>query len=607
MKLKPIGVDLDNITRSHLNERENQTVTEDSDLVQNIKNNGLNDFPLVHETGQFLGDNTPERYDDVEYACAVGWRRVLASRYVGDMDSISSKLIVGDDVAEYDVRMKSITDNIRSFSQETSIQQRAKAIKTAKEDGDKSNKDIAEDLGKARKTVSNWLEPYSWDEESVVNPKCDDIVAPKVSDNTTGVLKDTRQAVGGSDLGVKVLEYIEEYNLSSTNVRNAKSGSESEKQFIKALQAEAKGRSENDEVEAWNFYFDGFDLEEVEQEEEEEQAEQDEASVENEQTTKTENAGSEDTRESPETGNDEKSIKELIDESVTSDTVVQKVLNYVQSKDLSQSQVKEAVSGTFNDATVMRGIKAQAGELEEEDSSDEAQEVESSSNDFQSEETETPEVKEDETIEEDSKSLEESDDVSEPVETTEDTDDETSLEVVENGSTSDTEEATEVVEATDDTEENESTAVEIIEKDTMVIDGDEVAMLPADASDSPYQIDMPGNLNYFQTRHWEEMARRSREVEEQTQAILDDPVVQENSRILRNVGDHLQSLKVSKSQIECPTCGAGSEAIEWTCCGHSLKEAEEKMNEKAQDHMEGYDEKHDDVMKRAEERMEGGE
>lgn len=231
--MKHITVNPNELKKSELNERDSQQVTEESDLYKNLEKGSLNDYPIVHE-------------EEEGYGVVVGWRRVLAFRLLG-RDEIPVR--VDEEATEYQLRMKSITDNIRSFSQDTPIQDRAKAIKLAKEEGNKSNADIATDLGKGRTTIVDWLEPYNWGKGTFVHPENESKKPShwqRFSHRTLGAV---RKAVGGDEVyGVKALEYITEYDLSSTDVRQAKSDTDSKKGFFDALYEHACVRHEEDTV-----------------------------------------------------------------------------------------------------------------------------------------------------------------------------------------------------------------------------------------------------------------------------------------------------------------------------------------------------------------------
>lgn len=91
-------------------------------------------------------------------------------------------------------------------------------------DEEKSNANIAEDLGKSRQTISEWLEPFNWDDDTPVHPENADkdckVNLTKISALPIPTIRKTRQVLDGSTLGVAALEYIEEYNLSSSEVSN---------------------------------------------------------------------------------------------------------------------------------------------------------------------------------------------------------------------------------------------------------------------------------------------------------------------------------------------------------------------------------------------------
>lgn len=242
--MKSATMNPNDLVRSHLNERTNQEVSEDSEIVDNIDSLGLNSPPIVHETYGY------EDYESAEYAVAVGWRRVLACQLL-EKDAIPVR--IRDDteaVSDYDLRMMSISDNIRTLEQDTPLRHRAKSVKAAKNEGEKTSGEMAAKLGISRRTFNGWMEPYQWDEETIFHPssignEMEDACHLNPDEGGLSKMKSTRQAVGGGELGVRALEYVERYGLATRDIRGAKNDSDSDYEFFDILYFYAQERAED--------------------------------------------------------------------------------------------------------------------------------------------------------------------------------------------------------------------------------------------------------------------------------------------------------------------------------------------------------------------------
>jgi hypothetical protein len=82
------------------------------------------------------------------------------------------------------------------------------------------------------------MEPYEWEVGTPIHPEsegkeCSASATIDPGEISLKAIVEVRQALDGGSLGVRALEYIDEYGLSSTNVREAKSRSRSEQEFVR--------------------------------------------------------------------------------------------------------------------------------------------------------------------------------------------------------------------------------------------------------------------------------------------------------------------------------------------------------------------------------------
>lgn len=584
--MKPDKVDPNNLTRSHLNERTNQIVAEGCDLVEDIKQVGMNHYPIVHEITEEHIEENPDVYgdldDDVLYAVAVGWRRVLAMRILGK--DVFVKVRADDDgLSDGDLLAKSISDNKENLSQDTDLFQRARSVKRLKDMEGLSNSELGERLSVGKSTISKWLEPYQWNEATPLNP--DGSFGAETLDPSEFSLESisiTRRSVGGGELGIKALEYVQEHELPSSAVREAKADNEYD--FFIGLWSEANERSD-EHVEKHPVLNDLEPPEPEPEEQESDEPEQDESDEPEQELDEPE--------ESDETGEDERIeavLSDLYDvESQGDREFIDGILGYIDSYDLSAADVEDAREDRNPDSeeSFMNQLHIRAGNENRIHSGPEYDEIHGSD---EPEEEEAEETDEPEWSDSVSSSDEESDESdfagTEPGEFKE-----------ENSTPEDLAPEAET-DGSDESEESqgESNTENAPVAQTQNSDDERPDSMPYDDNyDIGDEID-----GYDTTVEWpkefvetvgEEKAVEVFDHIRDTQEILEE---WENDEFVSQTQTHSSSFfwmsmffRHPPSTVGCPECGESTTELEWSCCGVPFVESMQKHAEK---HVERGDE-----------------
>lgn len=620
--MKGRNVDPDNVVRSHLNERNNQNVTEDCDLVKDIGQVGLNHFPIAHEITEEHIESHPDVYgdidDDVQYAVAVGWRRVLALRILDE--ELPLKLRVeDDDMSDGDLLAKSISDNKQNLSQDTDPLQRAQSVKRLKDMEGLTKSDLGKRLSITGTTVSRWLEPYNWDEDTIIHPESEDNnshVNVKIDPNEIGVeiITDVRREVGGGELGVKALEYVQEHELPSSAVREAKADNEYD--FFVGLWSEANERSD-EHVEKHPVLN---DLEPPEPEPEEQESEEPEQEEPDEPEQELDEP--EESERSSEEHRIEAVLTDLYDVETEGERgFVDGILGYIDAYDLTADDVEAAREDSNPDSeeSFMNQLHIRAGnvnrihsgpEYDEIHGSDEPEEEEGNeeqnrgtsestdsgspdepdSSDEESDEsdfagTEPGEFKEENSTPEDLAPEAETDssDDSEEIQGESDTE---YTPVVQERSMDSTEDSDEELPDTMDPVDilNQPTDEKVRQKAKEA--GYET---PDDLVEDMYNIEFgsDGKSQTMREAMGEEAFQDFVEFKMDTQQVHrewnEDPLiskVQSHYKSFRNLRDVFER---TPDDMSCPCCGSGTTKLEWSCCGVELGESLERHAEEAEE------------------------
>jgi len=232
-------VDPFDINVDDMNERKDNVNT--TDLQASVEEQGVIQPPIVR-----LRDEDAE----VPYSVIVGQRRTIAAQAVG-LDEIP---VVIRDFGDGDALLSSITENVDAFREDVSKKDRALAIEQLKEINGWNNSDVADALGVAERTVSQWLEFTNpmWEGTSVdpnVSEKenGDEInsMSKKVDEINEEIPANIRRMADSSDEAEKLLEKaIVENDLKRQEVVEANKKTEAGKDPEVAIQEVAQEKQE---------------------------------------------------------------------------------------------------------------------------------------------------------------------------------------------------------------------------------------------------------------------------------------------------------------------------------------------------------------------------
>ncbi len=194
-----------------LNERKEDVGPEkgDDSLEESIREQGIIQPPVV-------------RRDDGDFKVVVGQRRTLAAQNVG----ISDIPVIVMDWDDADALAASVTENADAFRKSVSRTDRAAAVRQLMKVNDWDKRDLAEELGVAPGTVSEWLERTNpeW-EDTVVHVDNTDETSEEMLESVDEVddkqLASIRANTESKEEREQVVKKVAESDLSQRDVLEA--------------------------------------------------------------------------------------------------------------------------------------------------------------------------------------------------------------------------------------------------------------------------------------------------------------------------------------------------------------------------------------------------
>jgi ParB-like chromosome segregation protein Spo0J len=235
-------------------------VNESGALQASVDRLGVIQPPLVRSrNGQTDGDF------GTTYEVVVGQRRTLAAQSAKDRGKLDTIPVIVMDWDDGEALEASITENIDTFREEVSEEDRARAVTRLMElKGYESQSDVADALGVNKQTIYNWLERFrpEWD-ETEIDPdyqgseatgsagstqtttlngqeQTEEIGAQKSSPSGS-TLRKIRYVTGGGEAGTELAAKYERGEVTTTDIedihRRVKRGADPE-EAIQQVEAE---------------------------------------------------------------------------------------------------------------------------------------------------------------------------------------------------------------------------------------------------------------------------------------------------------------------------------------------------------------------------------
>lgn len=259
--MKVTQVDPDRLCISDLNERKGFDEPdaefghiEIDTLTESIAEIGIVQPPLVRPfDGEFK-----------DYEVVIGQRRTLAAQEVNNFDEfedIDEIPVIVVDWDDGEALAASIAENVEAFREEVGEYDRARAIDRLKELRKWTNQDVADHLGVAKRSISDWLEPINdhWKEVDKIRSEEgrneEEDLRRLISggesteeDPSIDVLQNVRRGTESPEESAAIMKTIEEEELSSGDVRKAKQRTDSGESMEQTITEVAKEKREQQQT-----------------------------------------------------------------------------------------------------------------------------------------------------------------------------------------------------------------------------------------------------------------------------------------------------------------------------------------------------------------------